>query len=498
MCKPASPLSMKAPPATTNPVSAPAEVQETPDPGRWKSLAVILAAAFVVALDFFIVNVSIPSIRVSLHATFAEVQLVIASYGLTYAVFLISGGRLGDIYGRRRMFMCGIIAFTMASLLCGMAPSPVFLIAARALQGMSGALLFPQVLSTIQVTFPQKERAKAFGFFGMVIGLSSFSGNVLGGLLVSANIFGLGWRPIFLINFPIGLLTVYAALKFVKESHSPKARRLDLGGVAILTLALTLLLYPLIQGREAGWPAWAFACLAAFLPVMFLFVQFEKRVSARGGSPLVELSLFHNRVFVIGLCSGVCFFSGSASFFFVSTVFLQNGLGFSPRDAGLTLVSFAIAFLGSSLASARIQPKLGSRIINLGAALMITGLSGLLWITALRGAALHGLDLAPVLLIYGTGQGFIMPTLINTILMNIKGHDAGSASGVLTTVQQASFATGVAVIGTVFFETLGKLTSADAFVHALRVAFTVNICLLMVTFVLILQIPRFPHRTEVR
>lgn len=471
---------------------------DAPDPGRWKSLAVILGAAFLVALDFFIVNVSIPSIRASLHATFAAVQLVIASYGLTYAVFLISGGRLGDIYGRRRVFMMGIAAFTASSLLCGLAPSAPFLIAARALQGASGALLFPQVLSTIQVTFAQHERAKAFGLFGMVIGLSSFSGNALGGLLVSADIFGLGWRPIFLINLPIGIITILAAMKFVKESHSPRARRLDLGGVAILTCALTLLLYPLIQGREAGWPLWSFLCLAAVLPILFLFVEYEKRVTAKGGSPLVELSLFHNRVFVIGLFSGVCFFSGAAAFFLISTVFLQNGLGFSPSDAGLTLVWFAIAFLCSSLASVRIQPKLGSRIINLGAALMITGLCGLLWVTASRGIALSGIDLAPVLLIYGTGQGFVMPTLINTILMNIKGHDAGSASGVLTTVQQSSFATGVAVIGTVFFGTLGNLTTVDSFVHALRVAFTVNICLLMVTFTLIFQIPRFPARTETR
>jgi EmrB/QacA subfamily drug resistance transporter len=488
---------MKVPAATTITVNLPPVAVEAPDPGRWKSLAVVLAGAFLAGLDFFIVNVSVPSIRISLHATFAEVQLIIASYGLTYAVFLISGGRLGDIYGRRKMFIWGIIAFTGASLLCGLAPSPVFLIAARALQGISGALLFPQVLSIIQVTFPQRERAKAFGLFGTVIGMSSFSGNALGGVLVSANLFGLSWRPIFLINLPIGLLTVLAATKFVEESQSPKARRLDLGGVAIMTVALTLLLYPLIQGREAGWPTWAFVSMAAFLPVLFVFVQFEKRITASGGSPLMELSLFHNRVFVIGLFSGVCFFSGAAAFFLISTVFLQNGLAYSARDAGLTFLWFAIAFLGSSLASVRVQPKLGSRIINLGAALMISGLATLLWMTSWRGASLSGLDLAPALLIYGTGQGFVMPTLINTILINIKGHDAGSASGVLTTVQQASFATGVAVIGTVFFSALGKLNSPEAFIRALRIAFSVNICLLLVTFVLILQIPRFPAREQI-
>jgi EmrB/QacA subfamily drug resistance transporter len=484
---------MKTPSAST----ASAAPLVVPDPGRWKSLAVILAAAFLVGLDFFVVNVSIPSIRANLHATFAEIQMVIASYGLTYSVLLISGGRLGDIYGRKRMFMWGVAAFTAASMLCGLAPSPVFLIAARVLQGVSASMLFPQVLAIMQVTFPQNERAKAFGLFGTIIGTSSFSGNVLGGLLVSANVFGLSWRPIFLINLPVGLITVIAAAKFVRESRSPKARRLDLGGVALMTLALTLLLYPLIQGREAGWPAWAFLCMAAFLPMMWVFVQYEKRVTAGGGSPLVELDLFEDRAFVIGLFSGMCFFSGAAAFFLISTVFLQNGLGYSPREAGLTFAWFAIAFLGSSLASVRIQPRLGSRIINLGAALMIAGLASLLLLTASRGASLSGLELAPVLLIYGTGQGFVMPTLISTILINIKGHDAGSASGVLSTVQQASFATGVAVIGTVFFSVLGTLTSTEAFVHALRVALSVNICLLMVTFTLILRIPRFPARDGV-
>jgi EmrB/QacA subfamily drug resistance transporter len=485
---------------STTSTSAPATAiaVPAPDPGRWKSLAVILAAAFLVALDFFVVNVSIPSIRSSLHATFAEVQLVIASYGLTYAVLLISGGRLGDIYGRKRMFMWGVAAFTAASMLCGFAPSPAFLIAARALQGVAGALSFPQVLSIMQVTFPGNERAKAFGLFGTVIGTSSFSGNVLGGVLVSANIFGLGWRPIFLINLPIGIATVLAAARFVQESKSPKARRLDLGGVAIMTLALVLLLYPLIEGREAGWPVWGFISMAASLPAFVAFVQFEKRVTARGGSPLVELSLFQDPAFVTGLLAGTCFFNGTASFFLISTIFLQNGLGYSPSEAGLTFTSFALAFLGSSLASVRVQPKLGSRIINLGAGLMIVGLVSLLALAAMRGASLTGLALAPVLIVYGTGQGFVMPTLINTILINIRGHDAGSASGVLSTVQQVSFAAGVAVIGTVFFSALDGRIDTTSFVAALRTAFSVNIALLFVTFFLILRIPRFPARDAAR
>jgi MFS family permease len=392
------------------------------------------------------------------------------------------------------MFMYGVAGFTAASLLCGFAPSPLFLIGVRALQGVAGALLFPQVLSIMQVSFPPSERAKAFGLFGMVIGTSSFSGNLLGGLLVGANIFGLSWRPIFLINLPVGIATVLAATRFVHESRSPKARRLDLGGVAVMTLALVLLLYPLVQGREAGWPLWAFICIGASLPTFLAFVHFEKWVAGRGGSPLVELSLFHDRAFVIGLFAGICFFSGSAAFFFISTVFLQNGLGYSPSEAGLTFTSFALAFLGSSLASVRVQPKIGSRIINVGAGLMILGLTALLWLATWRGASLSGLSLAPVLMIYGTGQGFVMPTLINTILSNIRGHDAGSASGVLSTVQQVSFAAGVAVIGTVFFSALGGRVDTQSFLAALRTAFSINIVLLMVTFILILRLPRFPAR----
>lgn len=474
-------------------------LQETVAPGeldnnRWRSLAVILAAAFLVGFDFFVVNVAIPSIKQDLHATFAQIQLVIASYGFTYAVLLVSGGRLGDIYGRKRTFMIGVAGFIVTSVFCGLAPTPTVLIGARALQGISGALLFPQVLSIMQVSFAPNERAKAFGLFGTVIGLSSFGGNVLGGLLVYANFLGLSWRPIFLINLPVGLITLWAAARMVRESRSPHAKTLDLGGVTIVSIGLSMLLYPLIAGREAGWPLWTFVSFGLSILVLFGFVQFERAVLLRGGSPLVDLRLFGDRTFVIGLISGVCFFSSAAAFFLISTVFLQDGLGYSAKDAGLTFASFAVAFLGSSLSSVRVQPKLGSRIINVGTGLMMTGLVVLLWLARSRGAALTGLDLAPALLIYGTGQGFVMPTLISTILINIKGADAGSASGVLTTVQQLSFATGVAVIGTVFFGALGTAGTVDSFIHALRLAFTVNICLLGATFLLILRVGRHPAR----
>ncbi|MBV9121783.1 MAG: MFS transporter, partial [Planctomycetes bacterium] len=239
-----------------------------PDPRRWLGLAVVLTAAFLGVLDFFIVNVSIPAIQEHLHAGFAQVQLMIAGYGLAYAVCLITGGRLGDIHGRKRMFVLGVAGFTLASACCGLAPNPELLVAARVFQGIAASLLFPQVLSIIQLSFPNHERHIAFGIFGMVMGAASFSGNVLGGLLVQADLFGLSWRPIFLVNLPVGLLALLGAGPLLSESRSPKARRLDLGGVAIVSLGLLLLVLPLVQGREAGWPRWAFLCLGGSVPVL--------------------------------------------------------------------------------------------------------------------------------------------------------------------------------------------------------------------------------------
>jgi MFS family permease len=255
------------------------------DPRRWLTLAVVLTAAFLDTLDFFILNLALPAIEADLGASPAHVQLMIAAYGLAYAVCLITGGRLGDIFGRKRLFLLGVAGFTLASALCGFAPSANALVAARVLQGVAGAMLFPQVLSVIQVTFPAHQRGPAFAAFGAVQGAASFSGIVLGGLLAEYNVLGLGWRPIFLVNLPVGVLTLLAGWLLIPESRSGTARRLDLGGVALASVGLALLVYPVAEGREAGWPAWAFACLAAAGPVLVVFFLYEGGVRAKGGSP---------------------------------------------------------------------------------------------------------------------------------------------------------------------------------------------------------------------
>jgi EmrB/QacA subfamily drug resistance transporter len=462
-----------------------------PGARRWLTLAVVLTAAFLGTLDFFIINLALPSIQADLHATFAQVQLVIAAYGLAYAVCLITGGRLGDIYGRKRVFLAGVAGFTLASVLCGLAPGPQALIAARALQGVAGSMLFPQVLSIIQVTFPVHERGRAFGVYGVVQGAASFSGIVLGGLLlVQTDLLGLGWRPIFLVNLPVGLLTLAAGWFLIPGSRSPTARRLDLGGVAIVSAALLLLVYPLVEGREGGWPWWAFACLAAAPPVLAGFVLYERRVLARGGSPLVELALFRNRVFVVGLVTSLAFCCGLSAFFLTVTLFLQRGLGLSPTSASLAFAPFAVGYLTASASAIKLAGRPRSRFIHVGSAAMTAALAGLIVLARARGPLLGVLELMPVLLVYGVGQGLVFPMLISTVLSRVPAADAGSASGVLATVQQVAFSLGVAVIGSVFFAALGAGTGAQAHAGALGTALLCNITLLAVTFGLAFRLPR--------
>ena len=464
---------------------------DEPDPRRWLALAVVLSASFLGVLDFFIVNVSIPSIRNDLHADPAAVQLIIVGYAVAYAVLLITGGRLGDIFGRKRMFIYGVTGFTVASACCGLAATPFVLIASRVLQGATAAMMFPQTLSIIQVSFPPRERGVAFSLMGTVAGAAMFSGNILGGPIVGANLFGLGWRPIFLVNVPVGALAVLATLPLLRESRSPKASRLDLGGVALGSAGLFLLIYPIVQGREAGWPWWAFACLALAIPTLAAFVWYERRVSALGGSPLVELALFRDRVFVDGLLTTLVFYGGLSAFFLAFTLFLQDGLGLTPAQAGLIFTPFAVGFGVSSTASARVSRWLGSRLIQLGAVLMATGLVCVVGLAYVQGSALSSWELVPALLVYGAGQGCVVPTLLRTVLSGVHGHDAGSASGVLATVQQVSLALGIAVILSVYYTALGPGQGEMDFLRAVGAALLVNLGLLAAAFALAF---RLPHR----
>jgi EmrB/QacA subfamily drug resistance transporter len=451
-------------------LARPAATGASPDPRRWLTLIILLLAAFMNLLDVSIVNIAIPSIQRDLHASYADVQWALAGYTLAYALVLITGGRLGDTFGRKRLFLIGVTGFTVMSALCGAAQSPGQLIAFRVVQGVMGAIMVPQVLAVIQVIFPPAERIKALAGFGVTAGLGTISGPLIGGLLIQHNLFGLAWRPIFLINVPVGIIAVAASAVVVRESRAPSPPKLDPAGVGLVTAALLLLLYPLVQGRQLGWPAWTFVSMAASVPVFALFVWYERIKDRRDGSPLVPPRLFGERGFSAGMAIAVTFFMGIASFGLVLTLFLQLGLGFTPLHAGLTFLPFSLGVLVSSGAAARLAPRFGRGVTMAGALVIAAGMAGIIATTHHYGPAVTTWELVPSLVGVGLGLGAVIAPLADIVLARVPAQDAGSASGVFNTGLQLGNSIGIALIGVIFFGLLGSQSgpAAAAVAPALR------------------------------
>jgi EmrB/QacA subfamily drug resistance transporter len=443
-------------------LAPPGAAGEAADPRRWLTLVILLLAAFMNLLDVSIVNIAIPSIQRDLHASYADVQWALAGYTLAYALVLITGGRLGDTFGRKRLFLIGVTGFTIMSALCGAAQSPGVLIACRVVQGAMGAIMVPQVLAVIQVIFPPAERIKALAGFGVTAGLGTVSGPLIGGLLIQHNLFGLSWRPIFLINVPVGIIAVAASVVLVRESRAPRPPKLDPAGVALISAALLLLLYPLVEGRQLGWPAWTFASMAAAAPVLAVFIGYERVKARRDGSPLVQVGLFRERGFSAGMAIAVVFFLGIASFGLVLTLFLQLGLGFTPLHAGLTFLPFSVGVLLSSGAAARLAPRFGRGVTMAGAVIIAGGMAGLIEIIHHYGAAVTTWELVPGLLAAGLGLGAVIAPLADIVLARVSRQDAGSASGVFNTGLQLGNSIGIAVIGVIFFGMLGSQSGPAA------------------------------------
>jgi predicted MFS family arabinose efflux permease len=372
---------------------------------------------------------------------------------------LITAGRLGDILGRKRLFLIGVAGFTVASLACAAAQSPELLVAARVLQGAMAATMIPQILSIIQANFPVSERAAAFGLYGAVGGMANVAGPPVAGLLLQSNPLGLGWRSIFLINLPIGVATLVAAAVLVRESRAPRALRLDPVGVGIITVGLLLVLYPLVQGRELGWPTWTFAAMVAAVPVLGVFVGWERHKTRADGSPLVALGLFRQRPFVAGLGVNLALLAGIASFFLVLVFYLRVGLGFSAIKTALVALPWPVGIAVAASVSARLAATAGRRLLAGGSLLVAAAMVGLVGAIDRYGIAIDASQLIPLLALGGIGMGLVFPPLIDTVLAGVPLEDAGSASGVLNTAQQLGSAIGVAVIGVLFF---GLLTSQAA------------------------------------
>ncbi|MCW2605952.1 MAG: putative transrane efflux protein, partial [Frankiales bacterium] len=425
-------------------------------------LGIVLTSVFVQLLDVSIVNVAIPSIQTDLGADSASIQLVLAGYQLAFACTLITAARLGDIRGRRRMFLLGMSVFTVASLLCGLAPDPRTLVAARIVQGLGSGMMFPQVLAVIQVTFSGKDRGKAFGIFGATIGLATILGPLVGGLLLKADLFGTDWRMIFLVNVPVGIGALVMAVRELPESKAPDAPKLDLRGAALVTAGLLLLVFPLTEGRERGWPWWIWVMLGLSVPVLAVFVALQVRKTRADDDPLVLMSLFGNQSFQAGVVLSAVFFLGIAPFFFAFSLYLQVGLGFTPLHSGLTTLPFAI---GSGLASARsdgIAKRLGRDVLLVGTLLSTAGMVALIVVLHAAGPDLHSWEVLPVLFVAGLGLGLFVAPLSNIVLAGISGRETGSASGVLSTLQQVGGALGVALIGVILFGLLGSGAASAA------------------------------------
>ncbi|MFJ5266281.1 MFS transporter [Streptomyces sp. NPDC088387] len=424
----------------------------TGDRRRWFALAIVMTAAFMDLVDVTIVNIAIPSIQQDAGASFSQIQWITAGYALAFAAGLITGGRLGDIHGRKRIFLVGIGGFTLASALCGFAANPEMLVASRILQGGMAALMVPQVLAIVHATFPAHERGKVFGLFGAVVGLGAVSGPLLGALLTEWNLFGLEWRPIFLINLPVGIAGLILGSRFITESKAPRALRLDLVGVALVTAGLLMLLYPLTRGRELDWPVWGYVSMAGALVVFGALVAYERLKSARDGSPLVELSLFRVKSFAAGIAVQTLFGVVMGVFFLVWTLYMQTGLGWTPLKAGLTGVPFSIAVsVAAGLSVQLLVPRFGRKVLQAGAATMAVGVLLYLWESERYGLAIAPWQMALPLVVMGAGMGLIVAPLTDAVLSGVPREHAGSASGLINTVAQMGNALGLGLVSVVFF-----------------------------------------------
>jgi len=414
---------------------------------RWWVLWAMVAAQFMFVVDAFIVNVAIPTIRTDLHASPAQINAVIAAYLIAYAALVIVGGRLGDIYGAKRVFLLGLAGFTLASIWCGLAHSATELIIARLVQGAMAALMVPQVLATIHVLFSGEERARAFGIYGLALGFGGAAGFLAGGLLVTLDFAGLGWRLVFFVNAPIGLTTAVAAWRLMPGAWRRSGAQLDLVGTAMLFVGLVCLIGPLVFGRDFHWAPELWLPVVCGALLILVFPPFERRIERKGRTPLIDCSLLVDHRFGLGLAGAFFFFLGNLSFYLVMTLFLQSTLGYSAWKAGLTVLPLASAFVVASRRGSKGPSPAG--IFDQGCACQIVGLGGLGLLTMVvdRPTAWF---LALPLTIFGYGQGLVMAPLSNAVLSSVQKASAGAGSGLYAVTAQIANAAGVAVIGTLF------------------------------------------------
>ncbi|WP_315836123.1 MFS transporter [Bradyrhizobium prioriisuperbiae] len=422
---------------------------------RWWVLATVVAAQFMFGVDAFIVNVALPTIATELKASAAQIEAVIAIYLIGYASLVVTGGRLGDIFGTKPTFIAGVLGFTLTSLWCGLAQSGPELIVARLAQGATAALMVPQVLATIHVLFSDEARGRAFAVYGIALGLAGAAGFLLGGLLVSIDLAGLGWRAVFFVNGPCGLAIIAAAVWLVPSAPRRAGTKLDIPGAMILFLGLLGVIGPLLFGRDVHWAPWVWLVMAAGVVVIAGFLRFERRLAARGGMPLIDLALLDDPAFMRGLGAVFFFFFANLSFYLVMTLFMQTALFFTPLQSGAAMVPLALTFVIASRHSAARAKHRGTLVLIEGCALQLVGLAAIALTVALVAHPSIWVMMLP-LAVFGYAQGLVMAPLSSAVLSTVSKASAGSGSGLYGTTTQIANAAGVAVIGAVFFALHGQ------------------------------------------
>jgi len=433
----------------------------------WLGFAVVIGSAVMDLLDSTIAQTAAPAIRRDLGGTYADLEWITAAYTLAMSATLLLGSRLGDVLGRRRVLLAGIGGFVGASALCAVAPSPSALIAARALQGAIAALMVPQGFGLIRELFGDHGQQKAFAVLGPVMGLAAVAGPLIGGGLVNLDVLGSGWRAIFLVNVPIGLLAIAAGRRYLpRVAPATPGARLDAPSVLLAMFGAVALVYPLIEGREHGWPAWSFAALAAGVVSLVAFAALQARRSQQGRTPLVEPSILGRRPYVAGLAVVLGFIGAMGGMMIALNVMYQTGLGFSPLACGVATVAIPVAAIGGSITSSALLARIGRTTMQIGIVTMATGLVVVDLVMRSASGGLTAWDLAGPLAITGFGMGMVFVPMFDVILAGVAPHELGSASGLLESVQQLAMSLGIAAVGTELFDHLGSGHGAAAFVGA--------------------------------
>lgn len=459
-----------------------------PQKSKWIALLIVLTAPLLSVIDVFIVNVAIPSIKKGVHATDGEVQLVIAGYLLGYAIFLITAGRAGDYFGRKRVFFWGMLFFTLTSCLCGLSQTAWQLNVTRFFQGISASMMVPQAIALIQILFTDpKERAKAIGWFGITLGIASIIGQVAGGYFSGLTFFVEGWRLIFFINLPIGAAALWATWKYLDETGKNATSQFDYSGVVVLTAALACLIYPLIQGREYGWPLWSVALLLASVVLFVYFIYDQKKKLQHQQAPLIDMGLFRLKDFNLGLVAVVFHFMMHTSFLLVSAVYMQEGLALSAFACGLYFLAPGILFTAASVVASKLVVRFGKRVLQVGVLILIVTFT--LQVAVLK-PGVSGVAIFLLMALFGLGNGLVLPSLLNIVLKSVPPKFAGAAAGVYSTFQQTASALGICIIGGIFFYISSTAPSAAAYVKAFDYSLLADIAALFVVGYMLYRLPK--------